>query len=65
MSKYPGQVGVFLTDRGNVGFRCACGYLVFARHRAALEAALQDHQTTEYCPATRADTASDDEVSST
>lgn len=65
MSKYAGRDGVFLTDRGNVGFQCACGFTVIARHRASLEQSLQDHQTEAYCSAWREYTAEADKVSDT
>lgn len=58
-ARYATAVGVFPTDKGAVGFRCACGFVVFARSRAALELSLGDHQTVEICPATRASVAAD------
>lgn len=59
--KYAATVGVFLTAKGAVGFRCACGFLVFARSAASLELALGDHQVPDICAATQAADATDSE----
>lgn len=61
--KYAATVGVFLTAKGAVGFRCTCGFLVFARSAASLEMALGDHQVADICAATRESEATDVEGS--